>query len=459
MGCAHIPETVIQEVVVPEKPQVIVAPPVVPEPEMIIAGVKLKNTHFDFPVTLNSRVAFWVDYFSHRGRGYFEKYLTRSEYFVPYIAPLLKKSGMPEDLVYLAMIESGFNNLARSHAKAVGPWQFISATGKRYGLAVNWWIDERRDIHKSTMAAVDYLRDLYRLFQNWELAAAAYNAGESKVGRAMRRYGTRDFWVLARYSFLRPETRDYVPKIIAAAIIAKNREQFGFKAAMVRPAPDEAIAGDGEIVKVVSASDVTLEELALVPVPHDEKKLLAQPVPTPHLTKSGEVGGEQLAEFEVESPADLLKISKAAGLSYATVKALNPEVLRWCTPPQAAKFRLKLPAWTKDRFLEVYNHAAFPREVEFLTYRVRRGETLQRIARKFGLKVDPVAELNQMSPLRPLAFGMTVRLPLPSDRTRNLASLDVRDPPDVRRRRYRRHARRVFRESANRVPKRLGDVS
>ena len=105
---------------------------------------------------------------------------------------------MPEDLVYLAMIESGFNNLARSQAKAVGPWQFISATGKRYGLMVNWWVDERRDIRKSTLAAVEYLRDLYYIFHSWEFAAAAYNAGESKIARGVRRFGSKDFWVLSK---------------------------------------------------------------------------------------------------------------------------------------------------------------------------------------------------------------------------------------------------------------------
>ena len=122
--------------------------------EIEVHGIKLKNTKFDLPITINSRVEYWVDYFTGKGRPLFERYLERSEYFIPYMRPLLKQNGMPTDLVYLAMIESGFNNLARSHAMAVGPWQFISATGRRYGLMVNWWVDERRDVRKSTMAAV-----------------------------------------------------------------------------------------------------------------------------------------------------------------------------------------------------------------------------------------------------------------------------------------------------------------
>src|SRR6185312_16604371 len=123
----------------------------------------------------------------------------------------------------------------------------------------NWWVDERRDIRKSTLAAVEYLRDLYTIFQSWELAAAAYNAGEAKIARAVRRYGSKDFWVISRQRFLSPETRDYVPKIIAAAIISKNRGLFGFQEQQVKPGADEAVAGDGELVKVIK-TDKPLED-------------------------------------------------------------------------------------------------------------------------------------------------------------------------------------------------------
>jgi hypothetical protein len=478
--------------------------------EITVAGVKLKHTQFDIPITINSRVEYWIDYFTGRGRGHFTRYLERSEYFIPYIAPLLKQNGMPEDLVYLAMIESGFNNFARSHAKAVGPWQFISATGKRYGLMVNWWVDERRDIRKSTLAAVGYLRDLYNMFGHWELAAASYNAGEAKIARAVQRYGTKDFWVISKQRFLRPETRDYVPKIIAAAIIAKNREQFGFPAAAHRPAQDEAIAGDGEVVKVVK-TDKPLEDNQNIHNPNIEASAeadqqaedaiksgdsyddddddddgdqpsgkggitpatltipvetqlddgtvaqatgqgkavasqpLAKPVPTPHVTKDGQVGGEELAEFEVQSPADLLKVARAAGISYLTVKALNPEILRWCTPPTVSTYRLRLPASTKDKFLQTYNHEAFPRQVTFMTYKVRKGETLSRIAGQYGIKVDPISDLNGISAKRRLRKGATVLLPIPNDRSRSLASLDVRDPPESKHRRRRHRRGRYYR--------------
>lgn len=453
--------------------------------ELTVGGVKLKNTQFDFPIVVNSRVEYWVDYFTNRGRPHFEKYLERSEYFIPYIRPLLKQNGMPEDLVYLAMIESGFNNHARSRAKAVGPWQFISATGKRYGLAVNWWVDERRDIRKSTLAAVEYLRDLYGMFQNWELASASYNSGEAKIARAIQRFGSRDFWVIARHRFLRPETRDYVPKIIAAALISKNREQFGFKPTGVsHPGIDETVASDGSVVKVektdkpeedldsgeeelrsigdiVRAEEANGENDDAAADSEDESdgrlnpaKLLAtaesasergssdgqplaRPVPTPHVTRDGHVGGEELTEFDVRSPADLLKVARAAGLSYQTVKSLNPEVLRWCTPPSAANYRIRLPASTKEKFLQTYNHAEYPRKVQFMTYKVKRGETITNIARHFGIQVDPIADLNRVSSRAALRAGTQVVLPIPNDRSRSLASLDLRDPPSAKKRTVR----------------------
>lgn len=441
---------------------------------IIVNGVRLKHTQFDYPVTINSRVEHWIDYFCGRGRVYFQRYLERSEFFIPYIVPILKQNGLPEDLVYLAMIESGFNNLARSHAKAVGPWQFISATGMRYGLSVNWWIDERRDIEKSTLAAAQYLKDLYQMFQSWELAAAAYNAGEAKVARAVQRFGTRDFWAIARHRFLRQETRDYVPKIIAAALISKNRTQFGFADPKTHPGAGEAVASDGEIVKLVksekpsgdseynsqreadtldqelraeleeevSASDE--EDEAIKPQEALREKRsgpLAKSIPTPHVTKSGEVGGEELAEFEVQSPADLLKVARAAGLSYQTVKSLNPEILRWCTPPTRSTYRIKLPAFVKERFLVTYNHVAFPREVEFMTYKVRKGETLSRIAKHFGIRVDPMSDLNRMSAQSPLKNGSKVLLPIPNDRSRSFSSLEIKDPPEKRRRKNGRRSR------------------
>lgn len=464
---------------------------VVKADEIIIKGVKLQNTTFDYPITVNSAVEKWIDYFTGKGRKHMVKYLERSEQFIPYIRPLLRQYGLPEDLVYLAMIESGFNNHARSFAKAVGPWQFISGTGKRYGLSVNWWVDERRDTRKSTLSAAQYLKDLYEMFHSWELAAASYNAGEAKIARAIRRYGTADFWALTRHRFLRPETRDYVPKIIAAALISKNRTQFGFPASRVHLDKDEAIAPDGELVKLESdstqsvgsaqkealesvlkgefkeedyesassdqieanegddkleASTADLAEVVPDPKASEEKAnkgfALAKPVATPHVNRKGELMGEELVDFEVQSPADLLKISRAAGLSYHTVKSLNPELLRWCTPPGSGTYRIKLPTSSKDRFLSNYNDSKFQKRVEFLTFKVQRGQSLKSVAQRFGIKVDPIADLNGISSKAMLQKGALLRLPMPADGGRSLSSLEIRDPPERRRRRFKRRVAR-----------------
>jgi hypothetical protein len=434
-------------------------------PRVVVRGVELENTDFDFPLTLNSRVLHWVDYFTGRGRKHFERYLERSEFFIPFIIPLLRENKMPEDLVYLAMIESGFNNLARSHAKAVGPWQFISATGKRYGLMVNWWVDERRDTHKSTLAAIAYLKDLYQMFDSWELAASAYNAGEAKIARAIRRYGTQDYWALTRHRYLRQETRDYVPKIIAAAIVAKNRTQFGFLPSGIRADQDEVVTTDGEVVvveKVKEPSKGLAEEVAAEGEGTESIETVlkregwvspdeairgqtvtiegavvgekARAIAMPSVNKQGELSGEPVVEFEVQSPADLLQVARAAELSYGTVKALNPELLRWCTPPTVPTFRIRLPVSVKDKFLDVYNHPEFPRKVEFLTHRTRGSDTLQRVARHLGLRVDPLVDLNRVGGSALLRRGTTVLLPMPNDPSRTVASLEIRDPPDRKRR-------------------------
>ncbi len=445
----------------------------------VIKGLKVSQSDYDFPISGHERVEFWVDYFTGRGRKHFEKYLERSELFVPFIRPILKQYGLPQDLVYLAMIESGFHNHARSSAKAVGPWQFMPFTGRRFGLRVDWWVDERRDTEKSTHSAAKYLRELYRMFDSWELAASAYNSGEMKIVRAIQRYGTADYWSLTRQNFLRRETRDYVPKIMAAAIVAKNRVYFGFNAnGSDAPKSGVALAPDGTVVQLeaktaqepAQATQEALEsvlkseatpgnaseiaesesepegeseglvvgkdiEVVSQVVEHEKTPgTLARSVPTPHVNKQGELVGEELAEFEVQSPADLTHIASAADLSYHTVKSLNPELLRWCTPPGTSNYRVRLPVSAKERFLANYNSPEFRKRTEFLTFRVNRPQSLQAVARHFGIKVDPLADLNGLSKNSQLRKGALIRLPMPADGGRSVATLEIRDPPERRRR-------------------------
>lgn len=413
-------------------------------------GVKVLAKDFDIPIRVNSQVEKWVDYFTGRGRANFEVYLKRSELFIPYLQQILKENDMPSDLVYLAMIESGFNNHAKSRAKAVGPWQFMKFTGKRYGLQINWWVDERRDLKKSTEAAIRYLSTLYGMFGHWELAASAYNAGEMKVARAIERFGTKDYWAIARHRFLSAETRNYVPKMIAAAIISKNRKNFGFEERYPH-VPGEATTDDKEVAPLPSTvseneAEPTEEEEGVIDLLNPEAAEVAdasepepepdpvpdeiQAIPTPIVNKKGQLDSDRLIEVEIPTPADLFAVARAAGVTYLQVKAMNPEILRWVTPPTGEHYKIKLPESVRKRFVETYLHPAFPREVRFLKYKVKSGDTVQKVARRFGISVDGILDLNRISKGTYLAHGREIALPLPSDRSRSLATLEVVDAPE-----------------------------
>ena len=188
-----------------------------------------ESPHFDLPITYNSKVKFWIKFFQNNGKRDFKLWLERSNKYFPKITPVLQAQGLPQDLVYLAMIESGFSPRAVSSANAVGYWQFMKGTAERYGLKVDWWIDERRDIIKSTVAAANYLNDLYKMFDSWYLAAAAYNMGEGRVKRLIKKYKTTNYWVLSKKSDFPSETEQYIPKLIAAIIIAKAPQLYGFR--------------------------------------------------------------------------------------------------------------------------------------------------------------------------------------------------------------------------------------
>ena len=461
--------------------------------QLTYRNMKIENTNFDLPVEMNRAVEKWIDYFTGRGRDRFAKYLERSEYFIPYIKPILKNAKAPEDLVYLAMIESGFNNNARSHARAVGAWQFISATGRRYGLEVNWWLDERRDVEKSTIAAVQYLKELNAMFGSWHLAAASYNAGESKVQRAIKKYHTDDFWELCKKPYLRPETKNYVPKLFAAAIIGKNRKQFGFEESYTKvksvnaeivsekaednenlerlpdqlePEKTEIAVKDSKGVTTNVPTEPTVELTKDSPADPEEDAALAQDnmekmlrtmsnvVRTPHVNRKGEVNGDILTEVEVPSPADLFKVSSAAGLSYMEFKSMNPELLRWLTPADSKTYKVRIPLSHKDSFVKKYFDPAFKREVTFLVYKARKGDNARTIAKRFGISPDPVVDMNGVTSAKTSFMpGTLVELPIPNDFVRSLASLkslDLIDPVESkhRSRRRRRKSRSVISSEA-----------
>ncbi|MGE5086667.1 MAG: lytic transglycosylase domain-containing protein [Bacillota bacterium] len=191
--------------------------------------VQSDNLIFDLPVTYNKKVSKWVAYYQGRGNKWFREWLQRSYKYMPFIQNELKKANLPTDLAYMVMIESGFAPNAISTSNAVGPWQFIEPTGNRYGLSKTWWLDERRDLKKSTIAAIKYLKDLYAEFGSWYLVAASYNMGENGLRRQIKKYGTKDYWTLIKLSALPAETQEYVPKILAAMLISKAPNLYGFR--------------------------------------------------------------------------------------------------------------------------------------------------------------------------------------------------------------------------------------
>lgn len=281
-----------------------------------------------------------INTFTTRLRDRFSLWLARSGMYIDLMKEILVQNGLPKELVFLPLIESGFNTNAYSRSRAVGPWQFIASTARKYGLTINWWIDERRDPIKSTEAAARYLKDLYDMFNSWHLAMAAYNAGEGKVLRALRKTRTDDHWtLLQKKGYLKRETREYVPKFIAASLIALEPEKYGFE--------------DIEFYEPVNFTEV-----------------------------------------EIESPVDLEVIAKAAETDLEVIRLLNPELKRWCTPPDQPTYRIRIPADKKERFLQ--NLELIPKEerYSYRIHRVKRGETLTKIAKKYRVPESVLYALN-----------------------------------------------------------------
>jgi len=288
---------------------------------------------------LMSRIDKFIRYFQNKGRSRFEIWLSRSGKYSDMMRGILAKYGLPGDLVYLALIESGFSPKAYSVARAAGPWQFITGTAHRYGLRVDWWADERRDYEKSTHAAASYLKDLYGMFESWPLAAAAYNAGEGKIQRAVARYKSDDISELIRHRYLARETKDYVPKMLAALTIAKDPDKYGF----------------------------------------------------------GDVRYEEPLEFDkvvIPGGTDLAALGEIIGVPPDSLREWNPELKRFCTPPNTETYEIRLPKGfgpvAEDRMDEIRSDA----KVIFLLHHVRKGETLASLSKKYGTPVNALKEIN-----------------------------------------------------------------
>ncbi len=345
-----------------------------------------RNDSPTVPVVNNERVEAFIELFEGRQREWIKRALRRSGRYAQRMKQILREEGLPEDLVYLALIESGFNPYAYSRAKAMGIWQFIPATGRRYGLVINWWIDERRDLEKSTRAAAHYLKDLYGLFDDWYLAAAAYNAGEGKLKRAIRKYDSTCFWDLSRYRYLRRETKNYVPRYLAALTIAKDPARFGL----------EGIEYDAP--------------------------LLYETVPLPDAT-------------------DLAVVAKGCGKSLGLLNKLNPQLRRGCTPPDYPNYEVKVPLGTKEAFLAYYARLDPAKRLTFRRHRIRKNETLSHIAVHYGISVNSIMAMNRLKSRHSIREGKSLIIPLPASYKVTARANRTRKPvklPDLSGRGYRK---------------------
>ena len=347
--------------------------------------LNLKNYYFDIPVVYNKATQKWISYFTGRGRGHFKRYAERAGRYAPVLSKILNDQGMPRDLIYLSMAESGFQNHARSWAKAVGPWQFMPFTGKKFGLDVGFYLDERRDPLKATVAASKYLKTLYGMFDSWELACAGYNAGEGKIGRAIRRYNTKNFWELTKGRYLRAETKNYVPKIMALAIIGKNLSRFGF-----------------DNIEFERALD--------------------------------------FEEITVPANTDLYKAADVLGVTFEDVKKYNPELLRWQTPPHSGAYVLRVPVGKKDAWESFENKEVVVAD-DYKTYQLKGHASLYHVGRKFKVKGKVLSELNNIPENKQLPPKTVIKLPFRNDHTarKNNLYADLYERPRksvVRRRTY-----------------------
>jgi membrane-bound lytic murein transglycosylase D len=312
--------------------------------------------NISIPLVFNDAVEHYIRYFTTTKKDLFKRWLKRKKRYAPLMREILREHGMPEDLVYLAMIESGFNLHAYSPMKAAGPWQFIPETVKRYGLVVNHWVDERRDIRKSTIAAARYLQELFDQFGCWYLAAAGYNAGENRIERLIKRYDTKDFWRLRAHNTLPRETREYVPQLIAAVVIAKDPERYGLGA-----------IEDGlpfEFVKETIPGGVPLKAIA-----------------------------------------------EAASIDVSSIRVFNPEIRRGITPP-GKDYGIKLPAESdSDTFKTSLASILLERKrvVGVIRHLARRRDTMSKLASRYGVSKEDLVLVNG-SPLR-LKNGTLVFIP------------------------------------------------
>jgi len=296
-----------------------------------------------------------LDSFSRFKRS-FSRRLVRSGRYVDVMSDIITEEGLPRELVYLPLIESAFKTDAYSHKHASGPWQLMPATAKKLGLKVDWWIDERRDPIKSTKAAAKYLRYLFKKFDSWNLTLAAYNAGETRIRDAVRKAGSDDYWALRQSRFIARETKNYVPSYIAATAIAMAPEEFGIKNLAYHS-----------------------------PLEYDE--------------------------VVIDSPMSLDVIAALTGVTDREIKDLNPELRRWCTPPDISEYTLRIPAGTTGMFTAGLEQTRVAELMNLKFYVVKSGDTVAKIAKRIGAPVQQIIHMNGLGRKAMIFAGKSIVVP------------------------------------------------
>jgi membrane-bound lytic murein transglycosylase D len=316
----------------------------------------LRNTRFDVPVVVKKEVLKFLDYYQGAGRKGMEASLIRSGKYLPHFRKIFSEEGVPLDLIYMAHVESLFKPQAYSRARARGIWQFVAGTARLYDLKVAWWLDERLDFTKSTRSAANYLKDLYDQFGCWYLALAAYNGGPGRISRVLRRYGEMDYWTMANRRLLLRETRNYVPSILAAIIISRHPERYGFS--------------------VVPDTPLEFETVAL--------------------------------QYQV----DLGVISESVNIPLSTIMELNPELQRGITPYETDSYLLKVPPGNSELLTAKLAEIPPEKRLRLKHHRVRKGETLSHISARYGTSIRAIAEVNRIRNIHRLKLGQDLIIPL-----------------------------------------------
>ncbi len=402
-------------------PQVDDSTPLTPQEESALRTEPV--IHFDLDLRETKDMQLYFRYYTRTHRKTFARWLKRAEPFLPYLRDEFKKQGLPQDLIFLPFAESGFNPWAYSWAGAAGMWQFMPSTGKMYGLQVDWWMDERRNPYRATQAAMGYLKKLHGDFDDWYLALAAYNAGEGKIGRALRKSGCDNFFDLAKSrKYLKLETRHYVPKFLAILKIVRNLEELGFEPINWEAAPETmriSVKGGTDLLAMASSAGISWKEFRKLNPAF--RRQVSPPSKTCDVYVPTEKSTQALAylksprsrpyagykSYRVRKGDSWWRISRRAGVPIAVLKKVNGSTKNLLKPGQ----RLVIPGRGTTVATSSTLNTTRVLAKKRANYTVRKGDTLWNIARKSGTSQKTLLRANGLSSGRHLRIGQKLYIP------------------------------------------------